>query len=90
MFVLSFHQAASTPEFQNDHKRSQLRELASLNGTLRDDEGQVCQNCGNLGHRKYDCPEQKNWSAGIICRTCGGAGHMARYVTTLASLHQGT
>ena len=36
-------QAASVPEGQNDHKRNQLRELASLNGTLRDDENQVCQ-----------------------------------------------
>ncbi|KWU43984.1 eukaryotic type KH-domain (KH-domain type I) [Rhodotorula sp. JG-1b] len=73
--------AASVPEGQNDHKRNQLRELASLNGTLRDDENQVCQNCGGLGHRKYDCPEQKNWSANIICRICGGAGHMARDCT---------
>ena len=90
--------AASVPEGQNDHKRNQLRELAALNGTLRDDENQVCQcvdvspppslssarparslapplvrrNCGGLGHRKYDCPEQKNWSANIICRVCGG------------------
>lgn len=36
-------QAASIPEGQNDHKRNQLRELAALNGTLRDDENQVCQ-----------------------------------------------
>lgn len=41
--------AASTPEGQNDHKRNQLRELASLNGTLRDDENQLCQNCGEKG-----------------------------------------
>ncbi|OAV89051.1 hypothetical protein PTTG_08570 [Puccinia triticina 1-1 BBBD Race 1] len=41
----------------------------------------VCQNCGNPGHRKYDCPEQRNFSAGIICRICGGAGHMARDCT---------
>lgn len=74
--------AASTPEGQNDHKRNQLRELAALNGTLRDDENQVCQNCGGLGHRKYDCPEQKNFTANIICRLCGSAGHMARDCTT--------
>lgn len=71
-------QAASTPEGQNDHKRNQLRELAALNGTLRDDENQVCQNCGNVGHKKYDCPEQRNFTANIICRICGSAGHMAR------------
>ncbi|KAF6757203.1 splicing factor SF1 [Ephemerocybe angulata] len=70
--------AASTPEGQNDHKRNQLRELAALNGTLRDDENQICQNCGGVGHRKYDCPEQRNFTANIICRVCGSAGHMAR------------
>ncbi|KAF8992292.1 hypothetical protein BDQ17DRAFT_1392872 [Cyathus striatus] len=73
--------AASTPEGQNTHKQNQLRELAALNGTLRDDENQICQNCGGVGHRKYDCPEQKNFTANIICRICGSAGHMARDCT---------
>ncbi|TDL25617.1 hypothetical protein BD410DRAFT_717569, partial [Rickenella mellea] len=73
--------AASTPEGQNDHKRNQLRELAALNGTLRDDENQICQNCGGVGHRKFDCPEQRNFTANIICRVCGSAGHMARDCT---------
>jgi splicing factor 1 len=73
--------AASTPEAQNDHKRNQLRELASLNGTLRDDENQVCQNCGQKGHRKYECPEQRNWTANIICHRCGQQGHLARDCT---------
>ncbi|QSS60267.1 hypothetical protein I7I51_05064 [Histoplasma capsulatum] len=36
--------AASIPEGQNELKRNQLRELAALNGTLRDDENQACQN----------------------------------------------
>ena len=49
-----------------------------MNGTLRDDENQICQNCGGVGHRKYDCPEQNNFTANIICRVCGSAGHMAR------------
>lgn len=40
--------AASIPEGQNELKRNQLRELAALNGTLRDDENQACQNCGRL------------------------------------------
>ncbi|CCU80215.1 unnamed protein product [Blumeria hordei] len=70
--------AASIPEGQNELKRNQLRELAALNGTLRDDENQACQNCGQIGHRKYDCPEQRNFTANIICRICGNAGHMAR------------
>ncbi|CAK5268623.1 unnamed protein product [Mycena citricolor] len=73
--------AASTPEGQNDHKRNQLRELAALNGTLRDDENQVCKNCGGVGHRQYECPEQKNFTANIVCRVCGSAGHMARDCT---------
>lgn len=71
-------QAASIPEGQNELKRNQLRELAALNGTLRDDENQACQNCGQIGHRKYDCPEKQNFTANIICRVCGNAGHMAR------------
>lgn len=81
-------QAASTPEGQNDHKRNQLRELASLNGTLRDDENQLCQNCGEkgefrsrriqygftyfAGHRRWDCPQQRVYNANVICRLCGG------------------
>jgi len=31
-------QGIEAPEGQNDLKRMQLRELAALNGTLRDDE----------------------------------------------------
>ncbi|KAG5440938.1 hypothetical protein PCK2_000093 [Pneumocystis canis] len=86
--------AASVPEEQNDLKRQQLRDLAILNGTLRDDENQVCQNCiiiyiytkfmayaavgGNVGHRRFDCPERQNYTANIVCRICGNAGHMSR------------
>jgi splicing factor 1 len=62
--------AASIPEGQNELKRNQLRELAALNGTLRDDENQACQNCGKIGHRKYDCPEKQNYTA----RKVGGMG----------------
>ena len=77
-YLANWWQAASIPEGQNELKRNQLRELAALNGTLRDDENQACQNCGQIGHRKYDCPEQRNFTANIICRVCGNAGHMAR------------
>lgn len=41
--------AASTPEHLNTMKRDQLRELARLHGTFRDDESQHCQNCGEAG-----------------------------------------
>lgn len=74
--------AASTPESQNTQKIQQLRELAAICGTLRDDEAAVCINCGGAGHRKYDCPEPRNFTASIVCRICGGAGHMSRDCTT--------
>jgi len=44
MFDNAF-QAGSTHETLNTLKREQLRELATLNGTLRDDEGKICSNC---------------------------------------------
>ena len=48
--LIFLSQAASIPEGQNELKRNQLRELAALNGTLRDDENQACQNCKNKPH----------------------------------------
>ena len=74
---ICFIQAGSTPD-QSDHERNRLGELAALNRTLRDDENQIYQNCGGIGHRKYDCPGQRNYTGSIICRVCGSAGHMAR------------
>lgn len=44
-----------TDEARNEHKRLQLRELAALNGTLKDD--QPCFNCGQTGHRHFECPK---------------------------------
>ncbi|CAD7703519.1 unnamed protein product [Ostreobium quekettii] len=43
-------------EERNEHKRMQLRELAALNGTLKDD--QTCYLCGDSGHRSYECPKK--------------------------------
>jgi splicing factor 1 len=40
--------ASNVPEGENELKRMQLRELAALNGTLRDDENQACLNCGAM------------------------------------------
>ncbi|KAI7863423.1 hypothetical protein BDF14DRAFT_1941840 [Spinellus fusiger] len=70
--------SASTPEGQNELKRNQLRELAALNGTLRDDENQTCLNCGAIGHRRYECPERQNLTVSLTCRICNGHGHTAR------------
>ncbi|KAI8825281.1 uncharacterized protein EV422DRAFT_518222 [Fimicolochytrium jonesii] len=70
--------AASVPEGQNELKRMQLRYLAELNGTLRDDENQTCPNCGGVGHRRFECPEQKNFTVNLVCRICNGVGHAAR------------
>ncbi|CAI2175680.1 18872_t:CDS:2 [Funneliformis geosporum] len=70
--------SASVPEGQNELKRQQLRELAALNGTLRDDENQICTNCGATGHRKYECSETQNFTINLTCRICGGHGHTPR------------
>ena len=47
-------QAASIPEGDNELKRNQVRELAALNGTLRDDENQACQNCRLLSDLRLE------------------------------------
>ncbi|RCI01690.1 hypothetical protein CU098_002875, partial [Rhizopus stolonifer] len=73
--------SASVPEGQNELKRNQLRELAALNGTLRDDENQTCLNCGASGHRRYECPERQNVTSSLTCHICGGMGHIARDCT---------
>ncbi|KAK3750361.1 hypothetical protein QZH41_010286 [Actinostola sp. cb2023] len=63
---------------QNDLKRMQLRELAALNGTLREDELlSRCRNCGASNHRHWECPEQRNVTNSVICSKCGSAGHLA-------------
>ncbi|XP_078382008.1 splicing factor 1-like isoform X2 [Oculina patagonica] len=70
-------QGIEAPEGQNDLKRMQLRELAALNGTLRDDEILRCRNCGSVEHRHWECPEQKNVTNNVLCTRCGAAGHLA-------------
>lgn len=47
------------PEGQNDLRRNQLRELALLNGTLRENDGPRCTNCGASDH--------KSW---LVCENC--------------------
>eukprot|EP00008_Paramoeba_atlantica_P013148 CAMPEP_0201477118 /NCGR_PEP_ID=MMETSP0151_2-20130828/2218_1 /ASSEMBLY_ACC=CAM_ASM_000257 /TAXON_ID=200890 /ORGANISM="Paramoeba atlantica, Strain 621/1 / CCAP 1560/9" /LENGTH=395 /DNA_ID=CAMNT_0047857739 /DNA_START=1277 /DNA_END=2460 /DNA_ORIENTATION=+ len=55
-------------EGQNEHKRNQLRELAKINGTLRENFWEhektmgfsgpqvACAHCGELSHPSADCP----------------------------------
>ncbi|NXP29116.1 SF01 factor, partial [Scytalopus superciliaris] len=53
-------QGIETPEDQNDLRKMQLRELARLNGPLREDDNSitnttVCTKCGGAGHIASDC-----------------------------------
>jgi splicing factor 1 len=66
------------PEGQNDLRRNQLRELALLNGTLRENDGPRCTNCGASDHKSWLCPDKPNVTNNIVCSSCGGAGHIAR------------
>ncbi|KAF7016257.1 unnamed protein product [Triticum aestivum] len=61
-------------EVLNEHKRQQLRELAALNGTIRDDE--FCRTCGEPGHRQYACPNRTTtFKSEVQCKICGDGGH---------------
>uniref|UniRef100_UPI00358EBC56 splicing factor 1 isoform X2 n=1 Tax=Myxine glutinosa TaxID=7769 RepID=UPI00358EBC56 len=64
-------QGIEVPEGQNELRRMQLRELARLNGTLRDDEAT------NRVLRPWQAPEARNVTNMTICARCGGAGHIA-------------
>ncbi|CAL4088135.1 unnamed protein product, partial [Meganyctiphanes norvegica] len=48
-------QGVEVPEGQNDLRRMQLRELALLNGTLRENDGPRCSNCGSNAHKSWQC-----------------------------------
>ncbi|AMD18976.1 HBR075Wp [Eremothecium sinecaudum] len=69
--------AITSPEGQNDLKRGQLRELAVLNGTLREDN-RPCPICGQQGHKRWECPSSPSLSLSVICSRCNQAGHAAR------------
>lgn len=71
-------QGIEVPENQNDLRRNQLRELALLNGTLRENDGPRCTNCGSNAHRSWQCPDKPNITNNVTCTTCGGAGHIAK------------
>lgn len=69
-----------TPNEDNlaEHKQKQLRELALINGTLREDE--YCPVCGEKGHRQFECPHRaKSFkAAGVKCSICGDLSHPTR------------
>ena len=62
----------------NVHKQKQLRELALINGTLRDEN--FCDICGEPGHRQYECPQkQRNTTfANVTCSFCGESSHVSK------------
>ncbi|KAJ9539754.1 hypothetical protein OSB04_026260 [Centaurea solstitialis] len=61
-------------EVLNEHKRQQLRELAALNGTIRDEE--YCRLCGEPGHRQFACPSRNStFKSDVLCKICGDGGH---------------
>nr|CCA15601.1 branchpointbridging protein putative [Albugo laibachii Nc14]CCA16339.1 branchpointbridging protein putative [Albugo laibachii Nc14] len=66
---------------KNSHKQKQLRELALINGTLRDDD--FCHICGEKGHRQWECPnrEQTFKPVSVKCAICGDASHPTRDCT---------
>lgn len=68
---------------KNVHKQNQLRELALLNGTLKDEEW--CNLCGEKGHRNFECPKRFSAASGgvgsglqIKCAICGDTSHPTR------------
>ena len=71
-------QGVEVPEAQNDLRRMQLRELALLNGTLRESDGPRCSNCGSTAHRSWQCPDKPNVTNNVLCTNCNGVGHIAR------------
>ncbi|KAL2079040.1 hypothetical protein ACEWY4_024784 [Coilia grayii] len=62
-------QGIETPEDQNDLRKMQLRELARLNGTLREDDNRIL--------RPWQSAEQRSVTNTTLCTKCGGAGHIS-------------
>uniref|UniRef100_A0A673KE21 Branchpoint-bridging protein n=1 Tax=Sinocyclocheilus rhinocerous TaxID=307959 RepID=A0A673KE21_9TELE len=62
-------QGIETPEDQNDLRKMQLRELARLNGTLREDDNRIL--------RPWQSTEPRSITNTTVCTKCGGAGHIS-------------
>jgi splicing factor 1 len=62
----------------NAHKQKQLKELALINGTFKEDD--YCPICGEKGHRQWECPHRaKTYKAsGVKCSICGDLSHPTR------------
>lgn len=64
---------------KNVHKQNQLRELALLNGTLKEDE--YCSLCAEKGHRAFECPRRfslNKQAIAVKCANCGDSSHPTR------------
>ena len=63
---------------RNIHKQRQLRQLALINGTLR--ENTFCNYCGEEGHAHYNCPKRKEAELAklkqVRCEICGEVSHV--------------
>lgn len=70
-------QGIELPEERNNFRKNQLRQLAMLNGTLRENDSR-CNNCGSSAHKSWACPEKTNITNNISCTNCGGIGHLLR------------
>jgi splicing factor 1 len=72
--------ATTTPERENKRKQDQMRDIAVINGTFRDDENRTCRVCGKPGHIQWDCPERDSGRplANIVCHRCKQPGHLQR------------
>jgi splicing factor 1 len=59
-----------------EHKASQLRQLAIINGTLREED--FCHNCGERGHKSWECPKRVDTfaQANVKCEICGDSSHI--------------
>jgi splicing factor 1 len=72
---------------KNVHKQQQLRELALLNGTLKEDE--YCTLCAEKGHRAFECPRRFSMNKPttlVKCAICGDTSHPTRDCTQKGTL----
>merc|ERR1719251_363479 len=70
-------QGVEVPEGSNELRKMQLRELALLNGTLREGDGPRCSNCGAGDHKSWQCQDKANVTNNVVCSSCGAVGHIA-------------